>query len=150
MPNLASVEQTPLVTADTAANVSLFSPPVSTTSVLTRFRYHLGTVDVTVTDGGTSCRIYGIIRKVPAGYSNPAITISSTISAFADVDNVLAYSIYTGSAANADPWDRMIWRYLKRDVNLISGDSIVLQLVTDTTSASQAFSALVEYGVGVL
>ncbi len=149
MPVLATIEQTALATADTAVNVTLFAPPVSTTSVLQRFKYNLHTIDVTVADGSTNCRIYGIVRKVPAGYSAPAIAISNSVATFADVDNVLAYSIYNGSASIVDPWDRLIWRYLKRSTTVISGDSIIIQMVTDTSSASQAFSALAEYSVGV-
>jgi hypothetical protein len=149
MPVIATIENKALGTADTAVNVTLFSPPLSTSSVLERFVYNLRTIDVTVKDGNTACTVYGIVRKLPAGYTAPSIVISDAVTTFADVDNVLAYSIYNGSQSTLDPWDRLIWRYLRKTFTVNSGDSIILQMVTDTSSATQTFSVLAEYNVGV-
>ncbi len=146
MPVLATFEQTAVTTADTVVNGTLFAPPLSTTDPLTRYRIRFGNIVCTVTDGGTANRLYAVIRRVPAGYTAPSITISNAVSTFADVSNVLAYGLYS----TTDSRDTIQWRWLKKSSIVNTGDSIIVQYVIDTSSTGQSVSCLVEYNVAAL
>ncbi len=147
MPVIATIEQTALATADTVTNVTLFAPPSSTTSVLESFQFTLRSCDVTITAGNTSARVYAIVRKVPSGYTAPSITVSNAISTFADVPNVLAYGIINVYASDPDPMNRISLNLLRNSCSMISGDSVIIQVVSDTSSVNQAWSSLAEYHV---
>jgi hypothetical protein len=139
------LEQSAFAAADTVANATLYAPPTtSVTSIQQRWRVRVRGLITTVKDGdSTDFRAYAIVRKLPNGYSAPSITVSSAVTTFADVDNVLAYGLYYG----ADTRDSIQWRWLKRTTDLIPGDSLILQLVGDSASTNRAASTVIEYDV---
>jgi hypothetical protein len=144
-PVIATLEQSAFAAADTVANATLYAPPTtSVTSIQQRWRVRVRGLITTVKDGdSTDFRAYAIVRKLPNGYSAPSITVSSAVTTFADVDNVLAYGLYYG----ADTRDSIQWRWLKRTTDLIPGDSLILQLVGDSASTNRAASTVIEYDV---
>ncbi len=143
-PVIATLEQIAFTAADTVVNTTLYAPPISTTAPLQRWNVRVRGMVTTITDGDvTSFRAYAIIRRVPAGYSAPSITIASTLTAFADVDNVLAYGLYSGT----DTRDSVQWRWLKRSASMMAGDVLTIQVVADSASANRAFSAVIEYDI---
>ncbi len=142
-PILATLEQTAVTTADTAVNANLYAPPSGTTNAMQRWTFNLRSVQCTVTDGGTACRTYAVVRRVPAGYSAPAMSVGNSVTTFADVPNVLAYGTYS----TADVRENISWRWLKRATYVYPGDAIVIQFVVDTSSTGHAISTLAEYDV---
>ncbi len=142
-PIIATLEQSAVVTADTVVNSTLYAPPLGTTNPLQRWTFDLRTIQCVVTDGATACRTYACVRRVPAGYSSPSMTVASQVTTFADVPNVLAYGVYSTS----DVREEIHWRWLKRSITIYPGDLIVLQLVVDVSSAGHAVSTLAEYNV---
>ncbi len=147
-PILATIENTALATADTVANVTLYAPPLTgTSSVMERWAFRLNSAKLTIFAGGTTNRIYVVVRKVPQGYTAPSISITNAVTTFADVSNVLAYGVITVGGGTQDPMNRLTLTMLKPRSIVLPGDSIVLQAVSDTTSSSQTFSLLAEYNV---
>ncbi len=142
-PIIATLEQTAVATADTVVNATLYAPPLSTTSVLQSWVFDLHSLQCVVTDGATACRTFACVRRVPAGYTSPSMTVSSSVTTFADVDNILCYGIYT----TVDVREEIHFRWLRRRIRLYPGDSIVIQFVIDVSSASHAVSTLAEYNV---
>ncbi len=145
-PIIAVQEELAVATADTVVNSTLFAPPLGTTSSLQTWRFHLGSIQCEVTDGATGHRLYAVVRRVPAGYSAPSITVSTGVTTFADIANVMAYGIYT----TTDVREEVQWRWLRRNVIVQPGDTIITQYAIDISSAGSAVSTLVEYNITAL
>ncbi len=97
--------------------------------------------------GTANNAIYVILRKVPQGYSNPTVAIADGNTTFVDVPNVLAYgSVYVYASTN-DTMTRIDLRPLNRNMKVLAGDTIVLQVVSDTASTGQTYDCMLEYSI---
>jgi hypothetical protein len=133
-----------IATQDTVANATLYAPPLSsTTSLVETFRYHLRSCNIALSPGATNSRVYVIVRKVPAGYTAPAITVTDSVNTFADRPNILAYTII--ESTNTLP--SVPLRMLFPNVSVMSGESVILQAVSDANNTNLAMNALIEYDI---
>ena len=144
-PIIATVENLSIATADTVVSTDLYAPPLSgSTSFIDSMRINVRSCEIVVSNGGTAARVYAVLRRVPQGYSSPSIAISTSTTTFVDPTNVMAYAIVNvngvdDASVNLSP--------LRRSLVFNSGDKLVLQAVSDTSSTNQAFSALVLFTV---
>ncbi len=143
-PVIATIDGTAVATADLAVNTGLYLPAhSSTTSFVDAMTFRLRSATFSVNQGTSAvAKIYFVIRKVPEGYSPPSVVVSTSITTFADPQNVLAYGI-----APANLTDQFELTILKSTVNMTTGDSIYIQATSDTSSTGQSYSATVVYDV---
>ena len=146
-PRIYTLESETLATADSPANTTIYSPSATATTVFkpSRFNYH--TCRVSVKAGGSNAVVYAILRKVPQGYSSPGVTIADSNTTFVDPPNILAYGARYIYAASTDPWNVIDLRPLNRSLQVNAGDSIVLQVVSDTASTGQSYDCILEYDI---
>jgi hypothetical protein len=138
-------EDVNIATADTAVNTTIYSSSTSATALQKPVTFYPGPLRIQIKPGGTDNTIFAVLRKVPQGYSAPAITPTDGNTAFADVMNVLAYGVVRVAAGSSDPLNRIDMRRLRKSVSLARGDSIVLQIVPNVNSTNQTASTLFEY-----
>ncbi len=142
-PQLATVEDGSIATADSVSTDTIYTSSTSN-SVLTKpVMFHLGPTRVSIKYGSTESTVLAIVRKVPQGYTAPAVTVATGNTTFADIPNVLAYGLVRVNAG--DTMNRIDLRKLRQAVRLDRGDSIVLQTVSNINSTGQVYSALIEF-----
>ncbi len=144
-PQLFIRENVGLAVLDTASNSDIYSSPTSTSSLSKPVKFRSGPLRVTVVPGGTSAVVFAILRKIPEGYSAPAITITDGNSAFIDMGNVIGYGMIRVNAAVPDPMNRIDLRMLQKEVTLLRGDKVTLQVVSNASSLGQEYSVLYEF-----
>ncbi len=142
------VEDTALATADTVSNVTLYAPAFAGTEYDAPSTYSLRTASVFITGGLTANKVLAIIRKVPNGYSNPAITVANGLGVFVDYPNILAYGMVNVAASSADPMLRIDLTKVRNLTRVVPGDKIILQVVPNASSTNQIYNAMIEYSVG--
>jgi hypothetical protein len=145
-PLIYTLEDESLATADTAISGAFYTPTLSNSSLVTT-QFTLRSAEIVVKAGSSTNRVFAIIRKVPDGYANPAITVTDAITVFKDMPNVLAYGLVQVYASTTDAMNRIALRVLKRTMLVHPGDSIVVQIVSDTSSAGQTISGMIEFAV---
>ncbi len=136
--HLWTQESTSLATADTASNTTIY-----TNSLSESVWFAIDSIDVSVKCGTTAdSQVLYVVRKVPEGYSAPAITISSGEATFFDNDNILAWGNGLILATEASGFARIkLSRHIaKRRVRLDQNDFIVVQAVCGTSSTNQSYS----------
>ncbi len=144
-PILYAIEDAALSTADDVQSTTLYSSATSATVLTKPVRFRLGPTRVSFTYGSAASLVLAIVRKVPEGYTAPAITPATGNTVFNDVPNILGYG-YIRVNGN-DVMNRIDMRYLTRSVTLMRGDAIVLQVVSNIASTGQKYHALVEYDI---
>jgi hypothetical protein len=97
--------------------------------------------------GGSNTVVYAILRKVPQGYSSPAVAVTDGNTTFMDVPNVLAYGSVYVYQSTTDTMARIDMRPLNRSLKVLAGETILLQVVTDTSSTGQSYDCMLEYSV---
>ncbi len=141
-----TLEDVALATADTVSSTTLLSNAVAGNSYQApqycRFRKPI----CYVTYGAAATRCMFLIRKVPAGYTAPNITVATSVTDLADVPNVVCYGMLLVNASN---YNEVEWRMLRPNVKLNPGDNLYFQAVTNTNSAGQTFFATVEMDVSL-
>ncbi len=105
---------------------------------------------VTIKAGATANSVYVIVRRVPAGYLNPDITISDNLTQFVDVPDVMGYGTIQLYGAINDVWNLVDVRLLNSTLRIHPGDRVIVQVVSNTASTGQTYSLLVEFGVANL
>jgi hypothetical protein len=75
------------------------------------------------------------------------VTIADGNSSFVDVPNILAYGAVYVYASTSDTMSRVDLRSLNPAMRVNAGDTIVLQVVSDTASSEQSYDAILEYTV---
>ncbi len=133
VPQIFTTEGLAPVTADTQVFQTIYNPPDSTSSLGTPTRFRLGPVRIYVTPGAAASRVYIVVRKVPEGYSAPTMTISSSVGSITDPMNVFGYAIIDGNNATIPTSLTMI----KSTLTIQPGDTVVVQAVSDISSAGQ-------------
>ncbi len=142
-PQLATIEDTALATADAAVTNTLYTSSTSNSSLTKPVRFTLGPVRVAMKYGSTETTVFAVVRKLPQGYSNPSIAIVDGNTSFVDVPNILAYGVIR--VGSTDTMNRLDLRRLRNTVTLNRGDAIILQVVSNVSSTGQAYSALIEF-----
>ncbi len=137
IPQVFNVENLAPVTADTQVSQTLYNPPDTTTSLGTPTIFRFGRTELTVIAGAATARVFVVVRRVPEGYSFPAMTIASGVSSLTDPSNVIAYG-YIQSTNTMPTYLTSLNTVLK----LQPGDTIGVQAVSDTTSAGQRVDLL--------
>ena len=138
-------EDVALATADTVVNTTILSSPTGSTDLVKPVVFHPGPCRITIGTGNTTNTVFAVLRKVPEGYTAPSITIGDGNTTFKDVPDVLMYGIVRVYGGTSDVMQRIDLRMLRSSIPLARGDSIVLQVVSNTSSVNQVFGALVEY-----
>ena len=146
-PRIYTLESEALTAADTPLNTIIYSTSASATTLFkpSRFVYH--TCRVSVKAGSANAVIYAILRKVPQGYSTPAVTITDGNTTFVDTPNILAYGAKYIYAATNDTMSFVDLRSLQGSLQVRAGEAVVLQIVTDTSSAGQSIDCILEYEI---
>jgi hypothetical protein len=111
---------------------------------MTPSRFHLHSVSVVPTYGAVPTRCYVVIRKVPDGYSAPSVTISNVLGSIPDPMNVLARAIIPVTGTGLLP---IKLQPLNSTMVLQPNDTIIAQVVSDTSSASQRIDIFGEYSL---
>ncbi len=99
-------------------------------------------MELTMLPGATTNQSLFLVRKVPQGYTAPGI-IMTTGSSYVDHANILGYVLVTsvGGITFTNTVNEKDFNWIRRNVLLHSGDTVVLQAVTNTSSAGQTFQA---------
>ncbi len=85
--------------------------------------------------GGTAAAIFAVIRRVPQGYTAPAIAVATGTTSFADEADVMAYA-YLQWVPSPGANMSVSFRPVFPRQTLFAGDTVVVQMVSATTSAS--------------
>ncbi len=144
VPVIYTREDVALATADTVSNSTVYSSSTSTTALQKPVRFTLGPTRVSFKAGLAETTVFVVIRKVPQGYATPTIAPSDGNTTFDDVPNVLGYGVARIPPSN-DAMNRVDVRFLSKTVMLSRGDSVVMQIVSNTNSTNLAYSALCEF-----
>ncbi len=141
VPTINVQEQVAIATADTAVNSTLYTNGDSQP-----FTFNLASAKISIppTSGATTTPVWFIIRKVPQGYTAPAMSIASGNVSFADMENVLAYGFYQFQSANTVPLVAYL-RILKSSARLQLNDTVVMQVTPGISSAGLVYNAEVVY-----
>ncbi len=142
-PQIHITEAVAVSTANTVSNTTIWTSAVGTSALEFPCRIHLRKSIINVINGATASRTFVVIRRVPNGYSNPTISITTGNTSLIDFPDIMAY----GFLDNGDsvpfvldiPRPTMVFH---------PGDSLVLQAVTDVTSSGQTLSAMTHYAIG--
>ncbi len=129
-PNLFIAEGTDIDTADTVANTTIFT---NSNDFPMNVRFKSGKIGAAA--GGTATAVYAVIRRVPQGYTAPAITVATGTTSFADEADVLAYA-YLQWVPSPGANMSVAYRPVFPRQTLFAGDTIVSQMVAGVTSAS--------------
>lgn len=146
-PRIYTLESEALTLADSPANTTIYQPPATATSVFKPSTFSFHNARVSLKAGSANTVIYAILRKVPQGYSSPAVAIADGNTSFVDVPNVLAYGTVYVYASTNDTMQRIDMRPLNRNMKVLAGETIVLQVVSDTASTGQSYDCLLEYSI---
>ncbi len=149
-PNILVVEGSAIAVADTASNNSIITISTPSPPMLARYRG----VQVSVTPGtGTATFCLFVIRRVPQGYTAPAITVAAGTSAVVDDSNVMAYGMIninlTSATATGFVPDPITLIPLRRTLKMYPGDVLTLQGVSNAASTGQTFSAFGDIGLAI-
>ncbi len=144
-PHLYVREDVALATADTVSTTILYATSTSSTTLTKPTTFSLGPVRVSAKYGSAETTVFCVVRKLPEGYTAPAITPTDGNTTFVDMPNVLAYGMIR--VGSTDTMNRIDLRKLRTSVMLAQGDSVILQVVTNAASTNQAYSALAEYNI---
>ncbi len=145
-PHIYVGEETALTAADTVSNEAIYTNTFLASETSLPMRVVWKDLRVTVTYGSATTRVFAILRRLPQGYTAPAITIATGNVAFVDQPDVLGYGMI--QVSGNDTMNRIDLRKLKGSVILHSGDALLLQVVSDTASANQKYSVISEYSLG--
>ncbi len=100
-----------------------------------------------VTPGSAAARVFLVVRRVPSGYTAPAITVGTGLTAIIDQPDVLAWGLASVPAASLTGSELNIpLRALKPTMPMYEGDTLVIQAVSDASSTNQAVSGFMEFG----
>ncbi len=144
-PNFWVSEVLPITVADTPDNRTLYTNPDATP---VSFRMQRSMISVNA-GAASSCCLF-VVRRVPQGFTAPTtITISTGTAPFVDAPDVIGYQvIYITTGTNT------LFQFpfipLHPTITLYEGDSVVLQAVTNSASAGQGYTSLIEYGTRYL
>ena len=122
-------------------------PQGNTSSANLPVSFHWRSTRVTIKSGLANNLVAAILRRVPAGYTEPAITVTDSLSLFADVPNVLGYGMVQVYGSEPDTMQRIDLRILRGSIKLYPGDKVVLQVVSNSSSSGQTYSFLTEYAI---
>ncbi len=140
-PHIFTMEGLAPVTADTAVNTTIYS-----NGETENFHYRAKSMNLTVTAGASTTSTYWILRKIPAGYTAPSATITTGETSFTDEAGVLGWG-HARSFSTNTAQIRMSQSWRRKVVVCAPGDSIVLQLVSNASSASLSVDGIHEFGL---
>ncbi len=146
-PTLALIEDVAIAVNDTVSSTLIAGNVESTSTSLAPIRFHLNKAVWAVTSGDARTRVLCIIRKVPAGYSPPAITVASSITAIQG-SGVLAYGLINTTVSTLESSsDEVPLMVTARDTTLMAGDTVYVQIVSNIASTGQTAFAAVHYSI---
>ncbi len=132
-----TLENIAIATADSATTTNMV-----TTSEKTPTRIRLTSVLLEVSGGSVACIAVFVIRRVPSGYSAPAITVATGLTTFVDQPDVLAYGFCSFVNGTVDP-DPVLIHYLRPSMTFYEGDVLAIQGTTNINSTALAFNGVV-------
>ncbi len=132
-----------MTTADSYTATTLFAPAASTTAVQDPNVFTLKSVDIRVIYGAAASVCYFVIRRVPSGVAAPAPAITTGITTVLDQDNVLGFGIQQVTGVTGD--HEFTWHSIRNAIKVNPGDSIILQSVSNVSSAGQAANGIIQY-----
>ncbi len=138
-PQLFIAEGLDIDTADTVTNTTILTQSAHI-PVSCKFR----SARIGAANGATAAAIFAILRRVPAGYTAPNITVTTGLTSFVDEPDVMAYG-YIQFVQNATGLMSVTLRPVYPDQILYEGDLLVFQMVSGTSSVSLVGSAQVEF-----
>ncbi len=142
-PQVHVSEELAVALADTVVSTSLYSSAVGTAGLEVPMRFHFRNCVLNVTQGATAtAKVFVLIRRVPSGYTPPAITITTGNLSFIDMPDILAYGFIEG-------FDNVPAKLeiLRRTVVCHPGDAVYLQAVSNAASVGQSVSTITGYGL---
>ena len=145
MPHLYVREDVALATADTVSNTIIYATSTSASTLTKTTTFTPGPCRVSLKYGSAETTVFVVMRKLPEGYTAPAITPTDGNTTFNDVPNVIGYGLIR--VGGTDTMNRIDLRRLRSSVKLAQGDSVILQVVSNAASTNQAYSALIEYNI---
>ncbi len=135
-PILYTADNVALATADTVSNLTVYNNGQNA-----RVLFNMRQGYLNASGGGTDSSIFCVIRRLPSGYTEPSVTVSSGVTTFADQPDVVAFCLLDAVAGETAPVQaRFI--VIKPFIVLYGGDSIVMQTVCNTSSVGQIYSAM--------
>ncbi len=149
VPNIVVIEDTALATIDTASTLTIYSPPQTTTSLELPSTFRLRSAKYSLLSGATAARVFAIFRRVPAGYTAPAITVATGVTTFVDVPDVIGYGLINYSGG-ADPENMVELTILKPNIRVFPGDTIVSQIVPNASSVGLTYTLLAEFNISAM
>ncbi len=141
-PQLFVAEDITIGTANTAS-----SDPLYTMTDTTPVSFRLRRCVVSMTAGATATSNWFVIRRVPAGYAVPtSVTVATGVSSFIDAPDIMAYGFLKATGASTTTYNITLVP-TRPTLTLYQGDLVTIQGVPSTTSATNQFSAVCEFGV---
>ncbi len=127
-----------------ASSTTQVNTTVFTNSTHTVRRVYLGRLDAFMSSqGAASSEKLLVLRRVPAGYSAPTISVSLTgsVSNITDAPNVVAFGLLKDTIATAAFSNSQPVKLIKRfnSVLLYEGDSLILSSVSSVTATNATF-----------
>ncbi len=139
-PNIYILEDASVAVIDTAVNSTLV-----TNDKPSRLLIRMKGATLQVNNGTTNARVFWVLRRLPSGYTAPAITVGSGTASFVDQPDVLGYGFKSYQTTDASSIPAR-WVWLKPSIVLYEGDQLLLQAVTNTTSPNLIESGVIEWG----
>ncbi len=144
LPVLITIEDKSIATADTASNTYLYGVAFSASTQQSAVHVRFRSCVVQINNSTTESLVFAVIRRVPHGYSPPAINIATAIDTFVDSPNIVAYG-YVLTQTTTDQLNRINLKKLNSSIKLNPGDALQLQVVSNTSSVGQTYSSFLEY-----
>jgi hypothetical protein len=94
---------------------------------------------------------YWILRRLPSGYSAPAITVASGLTSFVDQPDIFGVAVCVNSVASATTPDittDVDFFWLRKRMVFYPGDTLILQAIEQNNSAS-FYEAIVLFNTSV-
>ncbi len=145
-PQLYILEEAAVVLADTVVSNTIYTSAVGTAALEMAQRFTLNKMTMNVNYGSVaSAKVFVVVRRVPSGYSAPAITISTGNLSIIDFPDVLAYGFLDGQ-------DTVPYRLEMSRPSVIvhPGDSVIIQCVSNVASTGQTVSAFGRYTLSTM
>ncbi len=138
-PNIYTLEAISIATADSATTTNLVTTSEKSPTLIT-----LRSALLEVSGGATTAQTFFVIRRVPSGYSAPAITVTSGLTTFVDQPDVLAYGFCSYITTTVDP-DPVLVRMLRPTMLFYEGDVLTIQATSNTNSTGLVYNGVIEW-----
>ncbi len=150
-PQLCLVQALDVDTANVPGNQEIYGPTTNSfQSVAGRVSFQVRSAKFVANAGATASQVFIVLRRVPEGYAAPtSITPADGIGSFIDEADILGYAYIFFEPTDTTTF-MVPLKMMRSTMTMYPGDTIVIQGVSTTSSASLVVNGIVDYGVAYL